>query len=221
MKIHSIFPSISGEVGAINQGEYCVFIRTSGCNLDCPYCDAIEAKTKGLVMSYQEIMKHIQSYETKNVIITGGEPLLQPHEEMRDLCNSLKLKGYTVSIETNGSIPLSLNLDIDSFVVDYKLDFMNKMYQPNFRVLRKSDFIKFVVSRHTVDLAIHIHERFKMQGVSAKISYSPLTPVNPTNSDNDWIKETREISRAIYNGCKTKSLPFIINVQLHKILSFD
>lgn len=218
MKIHSIFPSISGEVGPFCQGEYCVFIRTSGCNLNCPYCDALEAKTDGLEMTVYEIMNHVKSYKTKNVVITGGEPLLQSKEEMYKLCNELANLKYIISMETNGSVPIPQNLRVNSFVVDFKLDFPDEMRLSNFHRLGKSDFIKFVVSQQNIQQAIDIHQKLIREWVPAKISYSPLMP------ENKLVNKTQEmtkISRLIYNECTKSGLPFIINIQLHKILSFD
>lgn len=220
MKIHSIFPSISGEVGPFCQGEYCVFIRTSGCNLNCPYCDALEAKTTGRQMSVYQIMNDVKSYKTKNVVITGGEPLLQPAQEMMNLCNHLMNNDYTVSMETNGSVYIPINLRVDSFVVDYKLDFPELMNFENFPRLGKDDFIKFVVSMDNIDRAIKIHTGLIGEGVIAKIAYSPLMPITPLGKEN-WVQEIRKISQLIYDKCTEKHLPFIINVQLHKILSFD
>ena len=75
MKINEIFFSIQGEgkwTGLPN-----VFIRTTGCNLRCSYCDTKYAYTNGKEMIFDEILKKISNFSCKNVCITGGEPLEQ------------------------------------------------------------------------------------------------------------------------------------------------
>jgi 7-carboxy-7-deazaguanine synthase len=103
MKINEIFFSIQGE--SSYAGFPTVFVRTSGCNLRCNYCDTTYAYYDGKKMSADEIVAEISQYEAKFVCITGGEPLLQPdifHLMIR-LCDL----GYRVSLETGGSIDCS------------------------------------------------------------------------------------------------------------------
>ena len=102
MKINSIFESISGEAGpVISQGAWTTFIRTQGCCLVCDYCDTPESQDPdgGLEMGFEEILSLCQ---TRNILITGGEPLLQ--EDMPDLITTLLCSGHTVQIETNGMV---------------------------------------------------------------------------------------------------------------------
>ena len=78
LKVHSIFESISGEAGGFPQGSWCTFLRLSGCNLRCRWCDtpdAQEVEAQTLDMSVKEICDSVGIY--KNILITGGEPLLQ------------------------------------------------------------------------------------------------------------------------------------------------
>ncbi len=103
MKINEIFFSIQGE--SSYAGFPTVFVRTSGCNLRCNYCDTTYAYYDGKKMSADEIVAEISLHSTKFVCITGGEPLLQPEilPLMARLCDS----GYKVSLETSGSISCS------------------------------------------------------------------------------------------------------------------
>lgn len=101
MKLVEIFSSIQGE-GA-HLGMPCVFIRTQGCNLHCDFCDTKESwgnKAK-LDMSVGDIVKEVQKYNVPLVVITGGEPCIQP--TLQDLVDQLSIRGYAVAIETNGT----------------------------------------------------------------------------------------------------------------------
>lgn len=100
IKINEIFHSIQGETSWV--GWPTVFVRTSGCNLRCRYCDTTYAYYEGAPRSVDSIIAEIQSHGAKYVCITGGEPLLQPdvHVLMHNLCDL----GYKVSLETGGSL---------------------------------------------------------------------------------------------------------------------
>ncbi len=95
-KINEIFKSIQGE-GA-NLGKEVIFIRMSGCNLNCKWCDTDHEKFKE--MRTEEIMKEIKKLQISSVIITGGEPTEQ---NLLPLIQELSKKDYWVGIETNGT----------------------------------------------------------------------------------------------------------------------
>ena len=101
MKVSEIFYSIEGEGIEIGRPE--VFVRLSGCNLRCVWCDTKYAWYNGKEMSVDEIIREIKRYPCKNVSITGGEPLLQK-DELLELIRKLKEMGYWVQINTNGTI---------------------------------------------------------------------------------------------------------------------
>ena len=104
LRVNEIFESIQGE--STYAGIPCIFIRLTGCNLRCSYCDTVYAYSEGSAMSLEEILKRVRGHETRNVCITGGEPLLQ--ENISKLINLLKKDLFNVYIETNGS----QNIDI-------------------------------------------------------------------------------------------------------------
>lgn len=124
MKINSIFESISGEVGpVIPQGMWTTFIRTQGCNLNppCDYCDTPDAQgSGGLEMEIDEILSMCQ---TRNILITGGEPFFRP--DMEILIEELLKSKHIVQIETNGTIPPKAENILDTrnlgFSADIKL----------------------------------------------------------------------------------------------------
>lgn len=127
LRVHSIFPSFSGEVGAIPQGSRVVFIRFQGCNFRCSYCDAPEAlnPSRGRAMSPQEICDAVRRLSPEAsippVIITGGEPLVQDPEAFRVVVEALRDTGNPIQIETNGSRPVPHSMDGVFWVVDYKM----------------------------------------------------------------------------------------------------
>lgn len=110
MRISEIFYSIQGE-GRLS-GVPSVFIRTSGCNLRCVWCDTPYTSWNpgGKEMSLEEILHAIESYPLDHVVLTGGEPLLS--HEIEDLSVTLKKAGAHVTIETAATIfkPVSCDL---------------------------------------------------------------------------------------------------------------
>ena len=97
LKINEIFYSLQGEGADV--GLPTIFIRLTGCNLRCKYCDTEYAFYEGEEMEEEEIIGKISRWKCKRVCITGGEPLLQDISKLIDL---LMKKNYEVSIETNG-----------------------------------------------------------------------------------------------------------------------
>ena len=101
MKICEIFYSIEGEGIEIGRPE--VFVRLSGCNLRCVWCDTKYAWEDGKEMSVEEVIEEVKKFPCKSVSITGGEPLLQ-RRELLELVRKLKELGYWIQINTNGTI---------------------------------------------------------------------------------------------------------------------
>ncbi|WP_455496607.1 7-carboxy-7-deazaguanine synthase QueE [Coprobacter sp.] len=96
-KINEIFYSIQGE--GYYTGVPAVFIRFSGCNLECDFCDTVH--NPGKLMSEQEIVDMVQSFPAKHIVLTGGEPSMQLDDNILSL---LKSKGFYLQIETNGTL---------------------------------------------------------------------------------------------------------------------
>ncbi|HLH75956.1 MAG TPA: radical SAM protein [Candidatus Binataceae bacterium] len=101
--INEIFYSLQGE--STHAGRPCVFVRLTGCNLRCNYCDTEYAFYEGQRRSRSEIVAAVLAYECPLVEITGGEPLLQ--EGVYDLCTALLEAGLQVMIETSGASDVS------------------------------------------------------------------------------------------------------------------
>lgn len=149
-KVAEIFTSINGE--GTKAGQTAVFVRFTGCNLNCSYCDtkwANEPDAEYTLMTDKEILNRIKETGIKNVTLTGGEPLLR--DGIHELLEEVAKDGFLqAEIETNGSIDLRPFCDIEnrpSFTMDYKLPSsgMEKhMYLENFDLLEKKDTVKFV-----------------------------------------------------------------------------
>jgi 7-carboxy-7-deazaguanine synthase len=103
MLISEIFHSLQGE-GAL-MGVPSVFVRTSGCNLRCNWCDTPYAswKPEGRPMEVEEILAEIGQHPAKHVVLTGGEPMVAPG--IHELAFQLQERGYHITIETAATIP--------------------------------------------------------------------------------------------------------------------
>jgi 7-carboxy-7-deazaguanine synthase len=113
MLISEIFYSLQGE-GDLT-GVPSVFVRTSGCNLRCNWCDTPYASwhPEGTMMSVEEILAEVQKHPAKHVVLTGGEPMIAPG--IRELAFQLQDGGYHITIETAGTIaPRGIACDLAS-----------------------------------------------------------------------------------------------------------
>ena len=113
MFISEIFHSLQGE--GLMIGVPSVFIRTSGCNLRCRWCDTPYAswKPEGEQQNINAIMKKIATYKCRHIVLTGGEPMVAP--ELPSLATLLRREGYHITIETAGTVmPRGIECDIAS-----------------------------------------------------------------------------------------------------------
>ena len=151
-RVNEIFISINGE-GPLT-GEAAIFLRLSGCNLRCAYCDTQYARSmeQGMFLQIRDILAELRRFPgIRNVTLTGGEPLFA--KDVGLLITEILRAGYNLNIETNGSIDLSPFMELDPdrkiiFCCDYKLPCSgeeNRMYLRNITVLRPWDALKFVI----------------------------------------------------------------------------
>ncbi|MBN1295107.1 MAG: radical SAM protein [Candidatus Latescibacteria bacterium] len=162
MEITEIFASIQGE--STLQGLPCVFVRLTGCNLDCSYCDTRYARENGTSMTHDEILSKIASYSIPYVCLTGGEPLLQT--DTPALAEKLIANGYAVSVETNGSLDASVLQLKSKRVIDIKCPGSGE-YEKNFygnvTDRRSTDEFKFVITdRNDFDFACSIANKYDL-----------------------------------------------------------
>lgn len=145
LRVNEIFVSIQGE--SSYAGIPCVFIRLTGCNLRCSYCDTTYAYDEGAVILLNEIIRRVKAYECRNVCITGGEPLLQ--ENIKKLINLLKKNQFNVYIETNGSLNIDVLPKGIVRIIDIKCPdsgMVQEMDWENIKRLKSKDEIKFIIS---------------------------------------------------------------------------
>jgi len=122
MFVAELFESFHGETNGHHQGRVVTFIRLSGCNLKCPYCDTKETwdQLYGENVSPAEILDMVKNFGHKHICITGGEPLMHK-EEVLELLHVLWWEGYKISVETNGTIDITpFHRYVESFVVTYQ-----------------------------------------------------------------------------------------------------
>ncbi len=148
MRITEIFHSIQGE--SSHAGRPCVFVRLTGCNLRCTWCDSEYTFTGGERMSIDEVMERVHSYDCRLVEITGGEPLAQ--SEAFDLIAQLCEEGLEVLIETSGSIDITPVDRRAKIILDIKCPGSGEVAKnrwANLDELRPHDEIKFVIADRT------------------------------------------------------------------------
>ena len=167
MNIVEKFLSIDGE--GPTAGELAVFVRFTGCNLRCSWCDTVYSfDTIAETLSPDEVYEYIKSQNIKNVTLTGGEPLIQPEiGELLELLN--KDSALLVHIETNGAVDASefkQKYKNISFVFDYKLPqsgMTDRMCESNLLIADKNDVYKFVVgSEADLAAAYDVIEKYKL-----------------------------------------------------------
>ena len=143
--VNEIFFSIQGE--SHFAGRPCVFVRLTGCNLRCRWCDTGYAFHEGERRTLDEIWKQVESYGCDVVEITGGEPLLQPgvHPLMTRACDA----GKTVLLETSGSVSIAEVDERVARIVDLKCPGSGESDRncwDNVALLGADDEVKFVVA---------------------------------------------------------------------------
>ncbi len=204
-----IFYSIQGE--SSSSGIPCIFIRLFGCPIGCSYCDQPQAPSQRKRISVENIVNKIVKYRgAKYVCITGGEPLIQ--KETIPLTWELMHKGYKVSIETSGCVPIE---DLGykrsfKYVMDIKCPssgVSEKNIFDNLLRLQSNDEVKFVIAdRKDYDYMKGVLKKYPTQ---ASILVSPMFDENQKaviGSDLvDWILEDRLECR--------------VQLQIHKLLN--
>ena len=205
LKVNEIFYSIQGESSFA--GWPCIFVRLTGCNLRCSYCDTQYAYQEGKELSLDVIIKQIEKYRCSLVEITGGEPLIQ--EETPLLISNLLDKGYRVLLETNGSLDVSMIDRRCVRIIDIKLPGSGEVHRnflENLNELHDKDELKFVIGgQNDYVYAKEILNRIP-EGLSEKIviNFSPLWGMMEPALLADWILNDRLTVR--------------LNIQLQKII---
>jgi len=145
IKVNEIFKSIQGE--STYTGFVCSFIRLTGCNLRCSWCDTEYAYSTGENMQLDDILTKIKKHKTNLVEITGGEPLLQKDTPL--LAEMILKNGYKLLIETNGTLDISILPKKAIKIVDVKCPGSNvdtPFLTSNLQYITQNDEIKFIIA---------------------------------------------------------------------------
>jgi 7-carboxy-7-deazaguanine synthase len=203
LRITEIFHSIQGESSQV--GRPCSFVRLTGCNLRCVWCDTAYAFEGGEDLPISEILRRVESHRSRLVLVTGGEPLAQ--EGVHLLIDGLLRAGVEVMIETGGSLDISTLDSQVRIILDLKcpgsgMEPRNRW--ENLAVLKPTDEIKFVLSdRRDYEWA---RETVRERGLDrlATVLLSPVFEVLSPRALSAWILE---------DGLNVR-----LQLQLHKLI---
>jgi 7-carboxy-7-deazaguanine synthase len=174
MQVTEIFRSIQGE--STYAGLPCTFVRLTGCNLRCVWCDTEYSFYGGSKMTLDEVMQRVYEFGGRLVEITGGEPLLQ--EEVYPLMDRLLGEGYTVMLETSGERPIDRVPKQVIKIVDVKCPDSgegNTFSEANLEQLARHDQVKFVIaSRADYEFARQFTRGHNLTGRAEAVIFSPV-----------------------------------------------
>ena len=202
MRVTEIFYSIQGE--STLAGEPTVFVRFTGCDLRCQYCDTEYAFYGGKQMSREEILAEVGRHPARFVCLTGGEPTLQ--KELPQLAQDLLARGYQVSLETHGQRPLQAIPAGVRKIVDLKKPGSEEPHTDfsAFRELSPGDEVKVVVcSRDDFAWAVRKLDELELWG-KVTILFSPSYGQVAPQDLAGWLLESGKPAR--------------LQLQLHKLI---
>jgi 7-carboxy-7-deazaguanine synthase len=222
MKVVEIFKSISGE--SVNSGRLATFIRlTTGkmCIVGCRWCDEARTLTDYEEISITDIVAQVEELKCKYVIITGGEPLAAPVEDLVELITRLHDLGIFIEIETSGAFSVKhlkerlLNKHIRVYwTIDYKLKGSQAklpFHPDNLKLIQKEKLnkpaLKFVISdQEDLEEAIDLVKKYRLAGKATVLFHT------------EWSANyLPEIAKAVIE----QDLNVKVGVQLHKYLEVN
>jgi 7-carboxy-7-deazaguanine synthase len=210
MVVTEIFKSIQGE--STYAGRPCIFVRLTGCNLRCRWCDTAYAFYGGTRMSVGDVMAKVRELAGEDgariplVELTGGEPMLQP--EIHPLIEQLRAEGFTVLIETSGERYLGeLPRDVVK-VMDIKCPGSGEggtLHPKNLQALDHKDEIKFVLADEKDYLwARDFLRENRLIEIVNTVIFSPVFGELEPRALSEWVLRDR--------------LPVRLGLQLHKFI---
>ncbi len=202
LRINEIFFSIQGE--STWAGRPCAFVRLTGCNLRCVWCDTEYAFHEGRQMTVAEVADRVLAYRSDLVEITGGEPMLQPG--IHPLIARLLEAGLTVMIETSGASDVACLDPRVIKIMDLKCPASGESHRnlwSNLEHLGPRDEIKFVVAdRADYEWARDVTAHHRLADRVNAILLSPAFGILAPDSLARWILADR--------------LPVRMQLQMHK-----
>ena len=231
MQVTEIFRSIQGE--STYAGLPCIFVRLTGCNLRCTWCDTAYAFHGGTRMSIDDVLGRVQELSSGRssdsgtdakmavqlekpislIELTGGEPLLQP--DAVGLAQRLMAENYTVLVETSGERFVGIMPQQVVKIVDVKCPDSGEggtFLLDNLKAIDTKDEVKFVIgSRRDYEFARDFSATHQLAGRVRQVLFSPVFP-DPNGSWNGL--EARILAEWILADC----LPVRLGLQLHKFV---
>ena len=203
LKVNEIYASIQGE--SSYTGLPCVFIRLTGCNLRCSWCDTAYAFYEGIDLTLEDIMFQVENFSLPLVEITGGEPLMQ--ENVYPLMSSLLDKGYRVMLETGGAISINKVPEEVIKILDIKCPGSGeekKNHLENLKLLTPHDEVKFVlIDRADYEWSRDLLQKYNLPS-SVQVLFSPVYDKLELKDLSKWILKDR--------------LPVRLQTQFHKVI---
>lgn len=203
LRITEIYASVQGE--STHVGKPCVFVRTTGCNLRCTWCDSAFTFTGGEWRSLDDVVAEAHAFGIHTVEVTGGEPLLQ--KEAPELMRRLLALGHEVLLETSGSLSIAAVPPEVCVILDLKAPGSGEVERnlwENLELLRPHHEVKFVLaSRADYEWARGV---VADRGLAARcaVLFSPVWGSVAPAELAGWIVDDR--------------LPVRFQLQLHKVL---
>ena len=204
LTVNEIFHSIQGE--STHTGRPCVFVRLTGCDLRCVWCDTPYAFHEGRKLDVDEVVAAVEQYRCDLVEITGGEPLLQ--EDVYPLMDLLLATGATVLLETGGHVSVARVPAAVVKVVDVKCPGSGECDRnawDNLSRLTDRDQVKFVIAdRVDYEFARDVVRRHTLETRCGTVLFSAVHDLLPPARLAEWMLADR--------------LPVRLQIQLHKHL---
>ena len=204
LTVNEIFYSIQGE--STHTGRPCVFVRLTGCDLRCVWCDTPYAFHEGRKLDVDEVIAEVEQYRCNLVEITGGEPLLQ--QEVYPLMDRLLGTGATVLLETGGHVSVARVPAAIVKVMDVKCPGSGECDRnawENLSSLSNRDQVKFViVDRVDYEFARDVVLRHTLETRCGAVLFSAVHDTLPPARLAEWVLADR--------------LPVRLQIQLHKEL---
>ncbi|MHB8418038.1 MAG: radical SAM protein [Myxococcales bacterium] len=202
LRVTEMFHSVQGETS--RAGLPCSFVRFTGCDLRCGYCDTAYAFHGGRDMARAEILERLLAWPSRFVTLTGGEPLLQ--KELPELARELLAAGFTVAVETHGQRPVGALPREVIKIVDVKTPGSGEQAR-DLAVLDEldgKDELKFVIcSREDFDWSVDLVRRHRLEG-RFPLLFSPSFEQVPPEDLAAWLLEAGVQAR--------------LNLQIHKYI---
>lgn len=204
LHVHEIYASVQGESSFV--GWPCVFVRTTGCNLRCSWCDTTQAFHGGTKRARVDVLREALAFGTPLVELTGGEPLLQAGVPplLTELCDA----GKTVLIETSGERDIAVCDPRVHRIVDLKAPGSGESHRirwENLPLLGERDEVKFVLAdRADYEWARAVLAEHDLAPRVRNVLVSPVHGVLDPKELVTWILDDR--------------LPVRMQVQLHKYI---